>query len=305
MGKTAIEGASRLNAFGCDPNDLVIVGYDTKDGPEHPLWDGDRLPLVLESITEEWVANILALGVLEPVLVRKNGARLEIVVGRRRVLGARAANRILGEAGQPLLRVTVMVHRADDKKSFSAIVAENEGRLNDNEIVRAKKARRFLERGYSVQDAAIAMCVPVREVERLLPLLDLADEVQTLIEQRKIGLTVALTLRDLVRDEQVVKAVEYAASGATVEEARQQTQLRKAKKSGNGHAEIKKRPKPGFIKKLAEDDDFRSGLSPDARALLDFINGDETAARRVKGLTSRLASTGTKNLLSASANDGE
>lgn len=312
MAKQAIEGAQRLNAFGCDADDLLIVGYDTKDGREHPLWDGDRLELVLKSITEEWVVNLMSFGVLEPVLVRKNGDRIEVIAGRRRVLGAREANKRIKASGSsmPLIKVPCMVKRSDDKDVMGAIVAENEGRLDDTPIVRAKKVRRLLDRGYSEVGAAVAMCLPVDEVQKLLPLLDLDERVQTLMEERKIGSTVALTLRDLPREEQVQKAQEYAAVGVTVDEARRQTKLRKNGAGGsgggsNGKAEELrgKRPSAAFLRKLSEDEEFMTDLKDtDARDLLLWVLGDEGRARRIKGLTARLAPT-TKSTTLLQANE--
>jgi ParB family chromosome partitioning protein len=309
MGKQAIEGAQRLNAFSCDADDLLIVGHDTKDGPEHPLWDGDRLALALKSITEEWVANLMTFGVLGPVLVRKNGDRIEVIAGRRRVLGARIASARLIEAGQPPLKVPCMVKRSDDKNVMGAVVAENEGRLDDTPIVRAKKVQRLLDRGYNEHGAAIAMCLSLEEVQRLLPLLDLAEPVQQLLEHRSIGQTVALTLRDLPREEQVQKAEEFVAVGVTVDEAKRQTKLRKS--NGNGATSLQteirsKAPSRSFLRKLSEDEEFMLSLaSADARDLLLFILGDETRARRIKGLTAKLSAKGTKNLLSASAVEDE
>lgn len=305
MAKQAIEG-SRLNAFGVDADDLVIVGYDTKDGPEHPLWDGDRLPSVIASITEEWIRNLTSYGVLEPVLVRKNGERVEVVAGRRRVLGARAASTRLKEAGSPPLLVPCMVKRTSDTDATGMVIAENEGRLNDAPIVRAKKLARLLARGYSETSAAIAMCIPLEEVTRLLPLLDLDDRVQQMLEDRQLGQTVALTLRDLPREEQVAKAEAYVASGVTVEEARRQTKLRKNGANGaNGHEKKEapvrsSRPSTVLLRKLADDKEFMEGLKgADARDLLLWILGEEGRARRIAGLTARLASTKTSSLLVA------
>lgn len=307
MAKQAIEGAQRLNAFGVDPDELCIVGYDTKDGPEHPLWDGDRLELALKSITEEWVGNLIAYGVLEPVLTRKNGDRIEVVAGRRRVLGAREANKRIKSAGSSLpIKVPCMVKRTDDKEVMGAVVAENEGRLDDTPIVKAKKIRRLLDRGYNEIGAAVAMCLPVDEVRRLLPLLDLAEPVQKLMEDRKLSTGTALSLRDLPRAEQVEKAKEYVAAGVTVDEARRQTKLRKAvSKNGNGSKHddttavlrTSQAPSKAFLRRLADDEEFLQGLGQPARDLLLWILGDEGRVRRIPGLTSRIAAAGSKRLL--------
>jgi ParB family chromosome partitioning protein len=89
----------RLNAFAVDPDNLIIIGLDTDDGPEHPLYD-ERVKLPLDEST---VLNIMAIGVKEPVLVRKTDGNPEVVDGRRRTMHAREANRRLRELGEKTL----------------------------------------------------------------------------------------------------------------------------------------------------------------------------------------------------------
>ena len=67
MSKQALEG-QRLNAFGMDPDKLTIIGLDTDDGPEHPLYD-ERVRLPLD---ESFVKNVKVYGVIEDVIVCKD-----------------------------------------------------------------------------------------------------------------------------------------------------------------------------------------------------------------------------------------
>ena len=110
MAKQAIADAKRLNAFGVDPDHLCVVGIDTKHKEgEHPLWD-ERIHRKLH---EPFIANLMAVGVLEPILVRKNGETLEVIDGRQRVLSARVPVAPLTRRGHVFLDLLQEVARFD------------------------------------------------------------------------------------------------------------------------------------------------------------------------------------------------
>jgi hypothetical protein len=98
--KTAID-AKRGNLFLVPPEDITIIGLDTEDGPEHPLFD-ER---VLLPVDEALARNIAIHGVIEPVVIRKNGDDvIEVIDGRQRVRSARLANeRLEAEGKEPVL----------------------------------------------------------------------------------------------------------------------------------------------------------------------------------------------------------
>ena len=287
MGKQALEG-SRLNAFGMDPNDLTIVGLDTKDKQEHPLFD-ER---IYESVSEERVLNVMRFGVLEAILVRKNGERVEVVDGRQRVRWAREANKRLLAHGGTEVKVPCMVKRTDDGDAMGIMIAANENRQDDSPVIRARKAQRYIDLGRSEEDVAITFGIPLTSVKGLLSLLDLDDQVQVLIHERRLSQTAALTLRDLPREQQREKAEEYATLGVTVEEAKRQTKMRKT--NGNGHGEDARgvRPSMAVLRKLSESEDFIGGLSSDARDVMLWILGEEGRAKRIKGLVATLRELG-------------
>jgi len=120
--KTAFD-ASRISAFGFDPDDLVLI-----EDPKHPLYDA-RIKLPLKP---EFVANIKALGVTVPVVVRKIDGRPVVIDGRQRVRAAIEANpralatfRTLGRQNLFGLafRVNSMKTPAGRVKKIAALVA--------------------------------------------------------------------------------------------------------------------------------------------------------------------------------------
>jgi ParB family chromosome partitioning protein len=284
MAKQALPGAKRLNGFAMDPEALTIVGLDTKDGPEHPLYD-ER---VKKPLLEGLVLNIMKYGVLEHVLVRKNGDQIEVLAGRRRVRHAREANkRLLAEGAVPVL-VPCTVKRPKDAEALGILISENENREGDSPVVRAHKAQRLVDYGQSETEIAVTFGLTTQGVKNLLQVLELSPKVQKAIEAGSISYTAATELRDLTHNDQDVKLDELIASGATtVAEAKRQ---RTARKKGNGGDAGARGARPGVstLRKVAENEEFVNELSPDAKALLAWMLGDEGAARRVKGLTALL-----------------
>lgn len=290
MGKTAIEAKKRSDTLWMDPEKLVIVGLDTEEGPEHPLYD-ERIHL---PVTEVFVDNIAEYGVIEPVIVRKNGDSLEVVDGRRRVRGAREANKRKGVE----VSVPTMFRREPEQSGFLGVVISlNEQRVDDNALVKAKKAQRMLNAGKSEQDVARAFGVTRVAIGQWVKLLDLALKVQRAVEAGKIAASAAATLVDLTHEEQEKKLEEMIAAGATsVTEAKRQRQGRRSGRGDNGQRG--QRPSVKTLRVLNEDETFIGDLSNDCRHFLQWLlGGGEAHAKKVKGLW--------KALTKEDANDAE
>lgn len=193
--KQALEG-TRLNAFGMDPNDLTIVGLDTKDGPEHPLYD----PRVLAPLEESMVLSIMTHGVLEPVKVRKDGKAVEVVFGRRRVMHAREANKRLKKQGDEPIHVACMLERSKDVMGVS--ITENEIRKDDLLSAKAEKLVRYLATGKSEEDAAVAFGVTSQSIRNWLKISELDNSVVKAIDKGQIKASAAWNLAGLAREEQ-------------------------------------------------------------------------------------------------------
>lgn len=190
--------ASRLNAFAFNPDDLVIIGLDTDDGWGHPLYD-ERIGLPVD---EPMVLNIMVHGVLEPVLVRKNGELAEVVDGRQRVRAAREANRRLAAEGKELVLVPAMPRRGDDARMFGVMVSANELRRDDGPLQKATKCARYMDMGRSEEDASIQFGVSVSTIRAWLRLLDCSSGVIEAVEAGRLTATAAGKLAKLPREEQ-------------------------------------------------------------------------------------------------------
>lgn len=195
--KTSID-APRGTHFHLDPSELIIIGLDTKDGPEHPLYDS-RNALPLE---EDRIANFAFYGVLKPVLVKKDGDRLLVIDGRQRVRYARAANKELKKRGEELLRVPVIVKKGDDAHLFGVSRAANLHAVDDL-ITTARNAQRFLDMGRDISEVATTFGVSASTVRNWIAMLDLAPAVQAQVVAGEIGTVAAVQLAQLPAAEQV------------------------------------------------------------------------------------------------------
>jgi len=208
-GKQAIS-YSRTNAFKVPFDEVVLIGRDTEDGPEHPLYD-ER---ATKDPDEALVLNIMHFrGIIQPIVVRKNGERVECVAGRRRVVAGREANRRLVERGEHGIVAICTVSRANDSELAGMMIAENENRRDDDPLSKARKLERFL-RGGTEDEAALVFGVTKTTISNWMQLLDTSESVQAAVADKKISASAAQKLAKLPRDEQDEKLARLTGDGA-------------------------------------------------------------------------------------------
>lgn len=240
--KKQIEGRTNLWKF--DPFKLVVIGIDTKDGPEHPLWD-ERIKLPID---EAMVLNIMAIGVKETVTIRKEGERAEVVDGRRRVMHSREANRRLKKAGEPLIKVPCSLEHGSDEFMEVVSVSLNEIRLDDETITKANKAARMTARGHDDKAVAIAFGVTTTTIKNWRKLIELAPKVRKAVAAGEIAPSAAIQLHGMEKDDQV-KELKKLKKGAS-KNGKAKVTTRAAKKATGKTTAPGKR----VLKKLVEDE---------------------------------------------------
>lgn len=203
---SGLKKAVPASAFSVFPEDLVLIKHKG-----HALYD-ER---VHRPVSERLVASIMLHGVIKPVIVRRDGPRLEVVDGRQRVKAAVEANRRLRAEGGKPIKVIVVVRGGQDRDHVGALVGANEGHLIDDAILRAGKAQRMLHNGYTLREVAVSYCVTQETVENWLKLNDLHAHVRAYVARGKVSYTVAMRLAALPREQQVPKLREILAAGAT------------------------------------------------------------------------------------------
>jgi ParB family chromosome partitioning protein len=206
MGKSAIN-APRGNLFYLPPEDLHLV---TKEGD--PLYD-ERVNMPLP---ESLIRSIQVRGVIEPVVVRKDGERVVVVDGRQRVRAAREANKRLEREGAETIRVPVILKKADDAEAASVMVLLNEIRFADSVITKAKKAKRLADLGRSEDELAEVFGVSKSTIANWMALLDLAPKAQAAVESGTVRVADAVReLARLPRDEQPAALLKLEAERPT------------------------------------------------------------------------------------------
>jgi ParB family chromosome partitioning protein len=219
------------------------------------------------------VLNIMVHGVLEPVLVRKDGDSAEVVAGRRRVLHAREANKRLAKEGSEPIRVPCMVKKGDDGVLMGVAISENEIRRDDSLSAKAEKLRRYIATGKTEQEAAVAFGVSLQTVKNWGRMGDLDAKVIKAVESGKIPASAAWNLSDLTREEQREKLEEVLAAG--------NTSVRSVKRAAKNAKAAKKGEKTDFeppgkrvINKVLRLNDKASVLNGDFLRGVRWVLGD-------------------------------
>lgn len=161
MGTAEAETAA-LSSDSTLPLSLIIVN---KDQPRK-LFKEQELQELSDSIKQN--------GVLQPLLVRKKGAKYEIVAGERRYQAAKLAG---------LAEVPVIIKDIDDDEVFKLALIENLQRSDLSPLEEARGYKQLIkERGLTQDEAAKLVSKSRSAITNTLRLLDLPTEVQHYVE---------------------------------------------------------------------------------------------------------------------------
>ncbi len=225
MAKNSIDAygaAGKTNLLMFDPEKLVLV-----TNVSSPLYD----PRVTLPVSESLVRNIMAVGVLQPVLVCKNAetGETEVVAGRQRVKAAREANKRLVAQGCEPIQVPAVTRRASSgADQLGVLVSENELREADTPLGRAEKMRRLMDLGRSEDQLAVTFGCTTQTVRNTLALLDCTATVRNAVEAGKINVGHALKLSKLEPVEQREKLAELVTAGETAATPRERAKAQRA-----------------------------------------------------------------------------
>lgn len=200
-----------------DPHQVLLIGRDTKDGPEHPLYD----PRVHRPVPADKLESVMKYGVLVPITIRRvklaDGNEADVVVdGRGRVNAAREVKTKQVQAGvkaDALIKVWAIYDNAGDEwDSFARSRVLNQYESDDS-LTKAQAAKRMLE-GFErsdaskkekrgLKDVALAFGVSDEAIRQWLVLLDdTADDVKAAVQSRALSPTAAVELGKLPKEEQ-------------------------------------------------------------------------------------------------------
>jgi ParB family transcriptional regulator, chromosome partitioning protein len=142
---------------------------------------------------EDLIPSIRQCGILQPLLVRKNGKGYEIVAGRRRYLAAQS----LEKEGLEIEAIPcAIMAKGDDAAAVEASLIENIQRLPMDDMDQFEAFQRLLKEGRTIEEIANTFGVTEIMVKRRLAIANLAPKIRTAYRAEEIdGETLrALTL---------------------------------------------------------------------------------------------------------------
>lgn len=156
-----------------------------------------------EEALNELAVSIKSVGVIQPVILRKNGARYQIIAGERRWRAARLAG---------LTEIPAIVRDWDEGTRLEVALIENLQRDDLNPIEQAAGIKRLMDQCAYTQEAAaerLGMSRPA--VANLLRLLSLPEPVQQMLISGQLSAGHARTLVPLEDATLQQKLAEHAA----------------------------------------------------------------------------------------------
>ncbi|HET6463088.1 MAG TPA: ParB/RepB/Spo0J family partition protein, partial [Candidatus Krumholzibacteria bacterium] len=171
--------------------EVATDGIDANPFQPRKRIDDEKLKELSESIKSD--------GVLQPVVVRRKGAKYELIMGERRLQAARLAG---------VATIPVVVRDVSDADALRLAIVENIQRESLNPIEEAQAYRRLVSE-FSASQADVAGMVGKdrSSVANTLRLLNLPEEVQGMIQEGAVSPGHARALLALTtQKEQIVLA---------------------------------------------------------------------------------------------------
>lgn len=204
-----------------EPSYLPIDSIDANPLQPRSVFQADRL--------EELAASIRANGIIQPIIVRRQGASYQLIAGERRLRASKLAG---------LTEVPVVVREIDDGSMLEVALVENIQREDLNPIELAQAYERMQsELGLSHEEIGKRTGKDRSSIANAIRLLRLPAEVQRLLAEHRLSTGHARAILGLPSaEEQIQLAEKAAAQGLSVRQVetlvQEATSQRPAKHSG-------------------------------------------------------------------------
>ena len=192
----ATAGVAAAQAHVQSPSKLPIDSIQPNPVQPRMIFQSERL--------EELAASIRANGIIQPLIVRSNAGRYQLVAGERRWRAARMAG---------LTEVPVVVQEVADPLMLELALIENLQREDLNAIETAHAYQRLgQELGLSQEEIGRRTGKDRTSIANTLRLLKLPDEVQILLAEHRLSMGHARAVLGLSTAEQQIEIAEKAAA---------------------------------------------------------------------------------------------
>lgn len=211
---------------------LPISDIKPNKGQPRKNFDEDALAELADSIQKN--------GILQPILVRKQGAKYEIIAGERRYQAAKKAG---------LKEVPVVVREVSDDDVFKLALIENLQRSDLNPIEEAQGYKKLIKEGNLTQEELGKILSKSRSaIANTLRLLDLPKEVQDLMAEGSLSAGHARAILAVPSEDGRIKLAEKVVKdNLTV----RQTENLAPLFSGTTEEHTKREPTPQSFKRAA------------------------------------------------------
>jgi ParB family chromosome partitioning protein len=153
----------------------------------------------------ELAESIKAQGILQPILVRRDGTRYRLIAGERRWRAAQLAG---------LEQIPALVREAGDREAFELALVENLQRADLNPIEEAEGYRRLVDEFALTQEqVSVRVGKDRSSVANALRLLSLPPEVKTMLADGTLNMGHARALLGLPHLPEMVKLAQRVATG--------------------------------------------------------------------------------------------
>ena len=189
-------------------------------------------------------ASIRAHGILQPIVLRKNGRRYQLIAGERRLRASRAAG---------LKRIPAVVREADNRQMLALALMENVQRRDLGPIEKAEAFNRLSEEFELTQEQMAAQVGISRSaVANFLRLLDLPEAVQKLLRTGRLQMGHGRALLGLKEAESMERlGMQAAARGYSVRQL--EDSVRRRRSGGKGKKRSLDGGRDPDLRRLEED----------------------------------------------------
>jgi len=174
--------------------------------------------IVRMEINQEYIAelaqSISEIGILQPVLLRPDGERYEVVFGHRRYLACKRLD---------LKKISAIVHKMTDEEAAVVRATENLNREDLTPIEEAATYRDLIEvYGMTVDQVARKIGVTPGTVKRRLDLLKMPPALQKAVHTKQISMSVAEELWGIDDEVTLSYYLSFAVDGGCTKETARQ-----------------------------------------------------------------------------------
>lgn len=175
-----------------DNNGIKVVEIHLEDIIPNPFQP--RLSFNEDSLSD-LAESIKLHGIIQPLVLRKNGEKYEIIAGERRFKAATLAG---------LATVPAIITEMNNEESAEVALVENLQRKNLTPIEEARSYEKLQQRGYSQEKIAKQMGVSQSAIANKIRLLNLDEKVQQALLGEKISERHARSLLNVNKEQQII-----------------------------------------------------------------------------------------------------